>query len=191
MSDRSENHKTLELSSTTHSRILYEGKLLTLRCDKMVDSTSMIHEYDIVLHPGAVVMIPVNENGELYFVKQWRRAASEIMLEFPAGVLEKGEQPLSCASRELQEEIGYKPDSLISLGGFYTAPGFCNEYLHLFIAKDLSKSQLNAEDTDNIDIVTMSLKEALNAIEQQEIVDAKTICGIYRYQHWENKNRNE
>lgn len=188
MNTRSEKHKLSE-SLSTESRIIHKGNLLTFKCDKIIDASSKVHEYDIVLHPGAVVVVPLDNKERLYFVKQWRRAVKKIIIELPAGILEKDETPLNCALRELQEEIGYKPKRLTSLGGFYTAPGFCNEFLHMFVAQDLIPSALQAEDTNHIDILTLSLEEALKAIELQQIVDAKTLCGIYRYQQWKNNKR--
>lgn len=188
MSDKSENQKALELSATIDTKIIHEGSLLTVKHDKITDSFSNIQEYDVVLHPGAVVIVPVDQNGLLYFVKQWRRAAQKILIEFPAGVLENKEKPQDCAERELQEEIGFYPKSLIPLGGFYTAPGFCDEYLHLFLGKDLIRSELKAEDTEKIDVITMSFEEALKAVNNELIIDAKTICSLYKYQQWQNNN---
>lgn len=164
----------------------YKGKLISVRSDRIQDSQGRVHQYDIVLHPGAAVMIPIHEGGKIHLVKQWRRASQEILIELPAGTLENNENPLHCAQRELQEEIGYKAKKMTSLGGFFTAPGFCNEYLHLFLAEELIESPLIGDDSDKIDPCLLSLEEALDWIEQGKIKDAKTICGIYRYFRWVN-----
>ena len=94
---------------------------------------------EVVTHPGAAAILPIDEEGNLVLIKQWRHAVREILIEVPAGVLEKGEEPIICAQRELQEETGYKAHKLSPLGGFFTASGFCNEYIFLFLAKDFRK----------------------------------------------------
>lgn len=144
---------------------------------------SLVQEntFDLVLHPGAVAMIPINAAGQLVLVKQWRRAAMRTLLELPAGTLEPNESPDQCAQRELQEEIGFKAQKITPLGGFFTAPGFCDEYIHLYLAEKLVSSPLLGDDTDEIEVATISLEEALQSIEEGKIVDAKTIVGVYRY----------
>ena len=168
---------------------IYKGKIISLVADSIVhEQGSSEKVFDIVVHPGAVVIIPIDEQGNLILVKQWRRAANKILIELPAGTLEKEEEPIVCAMRELQEEIGYKADEILPFGGFFTAPGFCTEYLYLFIARNLKLSQLIGEDTDEIDSLVVSLDKALEMIEKEEIVDAKTIAGIYRYEKWQKQN---
>ena len=141
------------------------------------------------MHPGAVAIVPINEQGNLLLVKQWRRAANRITLELPAGTLEENEPPLECAQRELQEEIGYKADTFISLGGFYSSPGFCTEYIHLFIAETLSESSLLPDDHEAIDVVEISLIDALKLIDSHQMNDSKTIIGILQYDRWNRQNR--
>lgn len=170
-----------EKSSLKSSDIIHQGPLIALRKDIIKDPMGKDHHYDIVEHPGACVMIPVADDGKLHLVKQWRRAAGQILLELPAGTLEKNEEPIYCAQRELQEEIGYRANKLTPLGGFYTAPGFCDEYLHLFLAEELEESVLPGDDSEKIDQVTLSFDEALKYIDNGKITDAKTILGIYRY----------
>jgi len=140
--------------------------------------------FDIVAHGGAVVITPIDKAGNLILVRQFRRAANQILIELPAGTLEANEDPLSCAKRELQEEIGYKANEMLPMGGFFPSPGFCTEYLYLYIAKNLTESQLIGDDTDEIDTLTVSLKDCFSLIEKGEIIDAKTIIGIYRYEKW-------
>lgn len=184
MTHLSKQQQLLEQQGLTDSHIHYKGKLISVRSDRIIDQHQHTHQYDIVLHPGAAVMIPVHKNGMIHLVKQWRRAALDILIELPAGTLKQHEQPLQCAQRELQEEIGYKAKKMTSLGGFFTAPGFCNEYLHLFVAEDLIPSSLPGDDSENIDPCLLSLDESLEWIETGKIKDAKTICGIYRYLRW-------
>lgn len=184
MTSLSEQQQLLEKQGLVQMQMNYEGHLISVKSEHIKDQHNHVHQYDIVLHPGAVVMIPIHKNGKIHLVKQWRRAANDILVELPAGTLEKGELPLSCAQRELQEEICYKARRLTSLGGFFTAPGFCNEYLHLFLAEDLLYSPLVGDDSEKIDPCLLSLEESLEWIETGRIKDAKTICGIYRYLRW-------
>lgn len=183
----SEKQKLLEQTSKVETKSSYEGKLISVRSDTFKDEKGKEFRYDIVMHPGAVVMIPIHKDGRIHFVKQWRRAIQDILIELPAGTLEKNEEPLYSAQRELQEEIGYKARRMTNLGGFFTAPGFCNEYLHLFLAEDLIESFLTCDDSEHIDHCILSLQEALDWIEKGRINDAKTICGIYRYLRWIKK----
>jgi ADP-ribose pyrophosphatase len=184
MTNLSKQQQLLEQQGLINTHLQYEGRLISVKSERIKDEQNHIHHYDIVLHPGAVVMIPIHENGSIHLVKQWRRAAGDILVELPAGTLEKNEPPLQCAQRELQEEIGYKAKKMTCLGGFFTAPGFCNEYLHLFLAEDLIPSVLPGDDHEKIDPCLLSLEESLEWIETGRIRDAKTICGVYRYLRW-------
>jgi ADP-ribose pyrophosphatase len=152
-----------------------------VRVDKISDPEGPSYTREVVVHPGAVVVIPVDANGDILMVRQWRRAVGKILLELPAGTLEEGEEAGVTADRELQEEIGYKAGRLTKLGGFYSAPGFCSEYLHLFLAEDLRESRLAPDDHEHIEVCTVPLGKALELIEQGEIEDAKSVAGLSRY----------
>ncbi len=162
----------------------YKGKRISLFSMLFEDDNGSLFSSEIVKHPGAVALLPINENGDILLIRQWRRAISEILLEIPAGTLEPLEIPVDCATRELQEEVGLKPKTLIPLGGFYTSPGFCNEYIHLFLAKNLIINPLNAEDSDGIDVLTISLEEALSWAYEGKICDSKTLSALCLYQLW-------
>jgi ADP-ribose pyrophosphatase len=135
----------------------------------------------IVKHPGAVVIVAIDENGKLILERQWRYAAGKIILELPAGTLDKDEDPQDCAQRELQEETGYKAAKIRKIGGFYSAPGFCSEYLSLFLAEDLQPSPLPPDAHEDIETVRLTLDEAVELIKNGTIYDAKTIAGILQY----------
>jgi ADP-ribose pyrophosphatase len=184
MGQNSERQCKQEASSLVKSRWIYQGKIISLRIDSFQSSGKDLIEREVIVHPGAVVMVPVAPDGDLFLVKQWRRAAQKILIELPAGTLEENEDPVQCAHRELQEEIGFKAKTLLPLGGFFSAPGFCNEFLHLFLAMDLSESILQAEDTDEIDVLKISVDDALSMIDNLEICDGKTIAGILKYHRW-------
>lgn len=182
MTDKAKMWARLEEKANIERTCLHQGKIITLVKEKVQYEDGQDKIFDVILHPGAVAMIPIDQEGNLILVKQWRRAAKQILLELPAGTLEVNEQPAQCAQRELQEEIGYRANQLIPLGGFFTAPGFCNEYIYLYLAKDLNHSALIGDDSDQIDLEILPLQKALDFINEGKIIDAKTIAGIYRYQ---------
>ncbi|HEX2909324.1 MAG TPA: NUDIX hydrolase [Chloroflexia bacterium] len=170
-----------ETQAQVESDYPYRGKRVTIRVDHITDRPGHTYIREIVVHPGAVVMIPVGPDGKIILVRQWRRASGKVLLELPAGTLEEGEEPAVTADRELQEEIGFKAGKLTAMGGFFSAPGFCTEYLHLFLAEDLSESRLDPDANEEIEVETYSLEEAIDLIEQGIIEDAKSVAGLSRY----------
>ena len=169
-----------ERESLVKTEWIYKGKIVNLKLEtyKFEDRTKIA---EIIHHRGAVVILPIDLRGRLLLIQQWRRAAKDILIELPAGTLEENEDPLVCADRELQEETGFKAGKMQSLGGFFTAPGFCDEYLHLYIATDLTPSYLPPDDDELIDLLPVTIKEAKHLIEENKIRDAKTIAGILKY----------
>ena len=167
----------------SRSRI-YEGRVISCFVDEITHLDGKEKSYEVIKHPGAVAIIPISSNGDLVLIKQWRYAAQQLMIELPAGLLEVSETPLECAHRELREEIGMRAQVMISLGGFFTAPGFCNEYIHLFVAKELEPDPLIAEDTDSIDQMSMPLEKTLKMIEKGDIINGVTMSAIFRYKQW-------
>ena len=184
MTDHAEKRARFETKAPLKSEWVYRGKIISLRTDTLGSSMTTHQKWDIVVHPGAVAIVPVDNDGDLLLVKQWRRAIKEILIEIPAGTLEIDEPPLECAQRELREETGYEAKSLIPLGSFFSAPGFCTESLHLFIAEGLKSNPLPQDDDEDIDIVKVSLEQALAWIDDHTIRDAKSIAGILKYKRW-------
>lgn len=164
---------------------VYRGNVVSLKLDTY-EIEGKEKTFEIVKHDGAVVILPVNADGHILLVQQWRRAAGEILLELPAGGLEMREKPIDCARRELREETGFDAKKISPFGGFYSAPGFTNEYLHLFLAKELYPAPLPPDDGEMIDLVPVSPQEAKRLILENQIRDAKTIAGILRYILCEN-----
>jgi len=182
MGKNAEAQAVREREAKIHREWLHRGRYIQLRKDVIEIENAPIKTWELIVHPGAVAIIPIDAKGDLILVEQWRCAIEKITLEIPPGTLNSGELPLGCAQRELQEETGYKAHILTPLGGCYSAPGISNEYVYLYIGEKLEKSPLIADDTDLIDIRTVSVKKALEMIEEGSITDAKTIVGILRYQ---------
>lgn len=182
------DQKQLEEKAKLESQEIFQGKVFSLKRDTLTFPDHPPHNWDIIVHPGAVGILPVKENGNLVLIQQWRRAVGKIIYEIPAGTIDPGEGPLHTAEREIQEEVGYSANTFISLGGFYSAPGFCTEYLYIYLAKELTLSPLSKDPHEAIDVVEMSLKNAFDLIESGEIEDAKTICALFLYEKWKKKN---
>lgn len=158
---------------------VFRGRVITVRRDT-VELDGRERAWDVVAHPGAVVVLAV-DGDELLFVRQYRYAAGEELLELVAGTCEPGEDPAATAERELQEEAGFRAGRLTKLGEFYSAPGFCTEKLHLFLAEDLTPSRLPMDDDEQITLVRLSLEEALRMALAGELRDAKTLAGVLLY----------
>lgn len=162
------------------SEEIHRGRVFTVRRDTLRASDGREMVRDVVAHPGAVVIVAV-DGEELLFVRQFRYAAGESLLELVAGTCEAGEEPAVTADRELQEEAGFKAGSLKKIGEFYSAPGFCSELLHLYLAEDLSPSRLPGDEDEEIDLERIPFAEAVRMALSGEIRDAKTLAGVLLY----------
>ena len=160
---------------------IFRGRAVSLRIDTIEKASGQVTTREIVEHSDCIAVVPVDDSGNIVMVKQFRRPAGKLLLEIPAGGMEDGEDPEACVRRELQEEIGYLPGRLQRLGGFYAAPGYCSEYLHLFLATQLKSSRLVAEDTDEIEVVRVPVAKIMAMIASGEICDAKSIAGLLQY----------
>ena len=160
---------------------IYSGRIVTLDlCEvELPDGQHQMRE--IIRHPGAVALVALDDQNRVLLVRQFRSASAQIMSEIPAGVLNAGEEPMAAAVRELQEETGYKPGKIESLGGFYTAPGYTTEYIHLFVATQLIESRLPADIDELIELDHLAFSDVLTMIERGEIEDAKTIIALLMY----------
>jgi ADP-ribose pyrophosphatase len=181
MGKKAELHALKERKAKIEQKWVHRGRFIQIRHDTIVMEEPPPKIWDIIIHPGAVAILPIDKQGRFILVEQWRRAIEKITIELPAGLLEKGEAPITCAQRELQEETGFRAGQLTPFGGCYPAPGLSTEYIHLFLAKDLEKEPLHADDTDGIDVRAVSVDEALKLIKEGQICDAKTILCILRY----------
>ena len=159
---------------------VYSGRVVDFSVEKVAlpDGSEITRE--VVRHPGAVAIVPLLSPREVVLIKQFRYSAGKTLWEIPAGTLEPGETPTACAERELTEETGYRAGKIVPMGGFYTSPGFCTEFLHLFLALELEHRGLKLDSDERIEVHPMDLKEAFDKIENGEIVDAKTIVGLLK-----------
>ncbi len=132
----------------------------------------------IVRHTGAVGMVPLAENGDVFLIRQYRIAVGDMQIEIPAGGMEPGEDPLTCAVRELQEEIGYKPGKLELIGCGHAAPGYSAELMHIFLATDLTPSKLAEDEDESIEVLRVPFAEALRMVEQGTIQNLTAINGL-------------
>ncbi len=160
-----------------NSRRIFDGRLLSLRLDEVETPSGRRITYEIVEHPGAVVIVPVTADGRVLLVRQFRRPVQSELLELPAGTRERGETPEACARRELAEEVGQGAGRWERLASFYTAPGVLSEEMHLFLAQDLSPAEAEREEED-LRVESLPLSEARRRITGGEIRDAKSIIGI-------------
>jgi ADP-ribose pyrophosphatase len=137
--------------------------------------------YTIVEHPGAVAIVPVHPNGDVVLLRQFRPSIGEEIFEIPAGTIEKGESPLATAKREIIEETGFKAKHWSKIAEFYTAPGFCTELMHVYIARGLTPASAEGDADEILKPVRMSIDKALKLIRSRRIRDAKTIAGLLIY----------
>jgi ADP-ribose pyrophosphatase len=171
------------MERTVSSETLFKGRAVNLRADTVEVAGGRRTTREIVEHAVCVAIIAVDDRGNVLLVRQFRHAVERTLLEIPAGGIDSIEQPADCVRRELQEETGYFPGQVERLGGFYAAPGYCTEYLHLYLATDLKPSRLIAEDTEEIEVVRVSPEEAIQRIATGDICDAKSIAGLLTY-YW-------
>jgi amino-acid N-acetyltransferase len=163
---------------TVSSQQIYDGRAIKLRVDTVITPSGRKTTREIVEHADCIVAVPLDRDNNVLMVRQHREAVGKNLLELPAGGIDDGEQPVDTVRRELQEEIGYLPQKIEKIGGFYPSPGYTTEYLHLYLATDLEPKKLFAEDTDEIDIVKVPLSQITDMIAKGEICDAKSIIGL-------------
>lgn len=160
------------------SKEVYCGKVVELRVDRVRLPNGKESTREIVVHRGAVAMVPLLDTDRIVMVRQFRVAAGEVLLEIPAGTLEPSESPDACAPRELIEETGYKPGKLTLMFKSYLAPGYSSEMLYTYLAEDLAKAEAEKDADEFIELVEVSIDQAVDMIRTGEIKDAKSICGI-------------
>lgn len=170
---------TTHHETTLSTALIYSGKIIRVRVDTVQFQNGKQGKREVVEHGGAVAIVPVlADNETVVLVRQWRTPAGKALLEVPAGGIEPGEDPETCARRELTEEIGQTAARLIPLYAAYMAPGYCTEKIYAFLALDLSAKRADADEDEFVERVEMKLDAAIAAIATGEIEDAKTIAGL-------------
>lgn len=164
-------------------REIFNGNTIRLSLDTVTLPNHREVQLEFIRHPGASAIVPLLENGHVVLLHQYRYAAGGYLYEVPAGKLTPGEAPDACARRELEEESGYRPGRLISLGSIVTAPGFCDEVIHLFLAAELEKTAQSLDQDEVISLVEMPFEDALAKIQDNTIRDAKSICALHAAHH--------
>jgi ADP-ribose pyrophosphatase len=171
-------------NSTLGSRRIYTGRVMNLDVDQVRFPDGTAGELELIRHSGAACVVPFldppNDNGaRVLLIRQYRYAADRFLYEVPAGRMDQGEPPIACARRELLEETGCVATTLTSLGGFFTTPGFIDEFIYAFMASGLTRGDPKPESDEFIQPVSHTLKDGLRMIERGEIVDAKTIVALF------------
>ncbi|WP_099351775.1 NUDIX hydrolase [Fredinandcohnia onubensis] len=168
------------LEKTIKREVLFEGKVIDLHIEEVELPNGHTSRRELIKHPGAVAILALTDENKIVMVQQYRKALDKVIVEIPAGKLEKGEAPEVTAKRELEEETGYDCETLTPLISFYTSPGFADELVHLFIAKDLKKIENPAslDEDEFVDVLEVSLDEALELLKEKKIYDAKTAYAV-------------
>ena len=166
---------------TLSSRTVYEGRAVKLRIDTVRMPNGRETTREIVEHSNCVAIIAVDDADNVLLVEQFRKPVEKVLLEIPAGGIDPGESAEDCVRREMREETGFLPQKVERLGGFYSSPGFCTEYLYLYLATDLVPSPLQAEDSQSISLVRAPLDQIRGLIASGAICDAKSIAGLLAF----------
>jgi ADP-ribose pyrophosphatase len=160
---------------------VYSGRAISVRVDTVEKPGGRVTTREVVEHSDCIAVVPIDSDGNVLLVKQYRYPVGCSLLEVPAGGIEAGEDTIDSVKRELQEEIGYVPATIEKLGGFYSAPGYGTEYLYAYVASNLTPSRLVAEDTDEIEVVPVPLGEIPGLIYSGQICDSKSIAALLFY----------
>ena len=157
------------------SERVFSGSRINVRVDEVAMADGRQARREVVEHPDAVVVLAIRDDGMIAFVRQWRHPTGKPLLELPAGRIDPGETPEQTARRELREEVGLDPGRLDFARGFFVAPGFADEFLHGFIARDCVESPLEADEDEELIVEWMQLGDAIELVEAGEIIDAKSV----------------
>src|SRR2546423_13425477 len=163
-------------------QLIYSGKKIKLELHHLEDTdTGTRHVREVVVHPGAVCVLPFLDDDQIMLIRNRRYAVAQILIELPAGTLEKNEDPINCAGRELLEETGHLAGKLVPLRTFFTSPGIMSEKMYSYVAYDLEPQQRAPEEGEEIELVSASLDQAIQMIHDGQIQDGKTIATLLLY----------
>ena len=164
--------------TTVESRVEFQGRILSVRVDKVRLPDGRITTREIAEHGASVCVVPVDPQGNVLLVRQYRKPVEDQLLEVPAGGMEPGESPMQAAVRELQEEVGFNAREIQTLSSFWISPGWCTEFMHAFLATQLEPASLPADYDENIAVVRIPWGEVDGLLQSGEIKDAKSIASL-------------
>jgi ADP-ribose pyrophosphatase len=163
------------------SEQVFSGKRFSVERDRITLPDGRTTVRETVVHGGAAAMLPIDSEGRLIFVRQYRHSARAMTLEIPAGTIERGEEPLACAEREIEEETSYRAGRMTLMFSMYSSIGICSEVLYIYLAEDLVKGEAHPDEDEFINIERYTLEESINKIYSGEICDSKTIAAVFAY----------
>jgi ADP-ribose pyrophosphatase len=175
-------------SRLVEKQVLYNGKKVRLELHHLEsDETQTRYIREVVVHPGAVVVLALTGDDRVVLIRTRRYAVGQILIELPAGTLEKGEDPINCAGRELLEETGYLAGRLVPIGNFFTSPGILSEKMYAYAAYDLERRNTALEEGEEIELLPTPYDQAIAMIKDGQIHDGKTIAALLMYDRWFRK----
>lgn len=176
--------RAVSVKEPAERRSIYRGRVLDLWIDRVELPNGATAELEVVRHPGAAAMVPLTEAGEVLLVRQYRHATAGWLLEVPAGKLDPGEEPIDCARRELEEEVGARAQELVPLGSIWASPGFTDERIWLFLARQLAAAEQALDADEVLTVERLDLADAVRRVHSGEICDAKSVCALLRAHAW-------
>lgn len=162
------------------SRRIFKGRVVDLSVDRVRLPNGKLCELELIRHPGAAAVVPVDASGNVLLIRQYRYATGGFLLEVPAGKLDPGESPETCGAREVQEETGFRAARLVPMGWIWTTPGFTDEKIWLFLGRDLTPAEQGLQDDEVLSVERLPLNEAASMALRGEITDAKSIAALLR-----------
>jgi ADP-ribose pyrophosphatase len=172
---------TMELNEKTlTSELVYDGRLLKVNLDTVELINGKTSWREVIRHPGAVVIVPIDEKGNIHLVRQFRYPYGRAIVEVPAGKLEFGEEHFPAAQRELSEEIGAQASEWTELGVMLPTPGFCDEVQHVYLARGLTFGETHPDEDEFLEQVTLPMEEAVAMAVDGRLEDSKTVAAILR-----------
>ena len=169
------------MSKPLSRQAVFSGRVLDVGLEEHLLPNGRQATFEIIRHPGGAAVLPICADGRLLLIRQYRPAIGRMIYEIPAGRLEDDETPEDCVRRELVEETGYKAGEFISIGSLWSAVGFCDERVHLFLGVDLTETVCAPEADEVIELAPMTLEEGLSLIDRGDIQDSKTLVALLRY----------
>ena len=163
---------------TVESMLVYQGRIVDLRVDTVRLPSGRLTTREIAEHSDSVCMVPLDSQGNVLLVRQYRKSVESNLLEVPAGGIEENEAPEDAVLRELQEEVGYTAGKITRLAGFWVSPGWCTEFMHAYLATELSPARLDADFDENITVIQVPLAQTIDLISSGEIQDGKSVASL-------------